>query len=197
VILRGVDWRGVLGASALGATVLLLCVALPTDGLPLTYVRLSLIALAGATAFVLDEPAAAVVDAVPVTRRHRTAVRLIATLVPLGTWTVGVLALASRHPGTPVRGLLVEGVGALAVALAGAAVWRLTGNREPGEVVATVLGATLLGVLLFDPPPHAVPVFPVHDGWAASTLLWAGLGAAAGIAVVAASADRSTARPPR
>jgi hypothetical protein len=188
-ILRGVDWRAVLGASALGATVLLLCVALPVDGLPLTYVRLALIALVGAAAFVLDEPAAAVVDAVPVSRRHRTAVRGVAGLVPLAVWTAGVLGLAARHPGTPLRGLLVEGAGALAVALAGAAVLRRTGSREPGEVTATVLGAGLLAFLLFDPPPHSVPVFPLQNGWAASTLLWAGLGAAAAVAFVAGSVD--------
>ena len=44
----------------------LLRTALPAHGLPLTYARLALIALAGATAFVLDEPAAAAVAAVPV-----------------------------------------------------------------------------------------------------------------------------------
>lgn len=189
MILRGVDWRVVLGGAALGATVLLLCLALPVEGLPLTYVRLALIALVGATAFVLDEPAAAVVDAVPVPRRRRTAVRLIATLVPLGVWTAAVLGLAVRHPQTPVRGLLVEGAGALAVVLAGAAVLRWTGLREPGEVTATFTGATLLAFLLFDPPPHSVPVFPVHDGWATSTLLWAGLGLTALIVVAVASGD--------
>lgn len=189
MILRGVEWRAVAGGSALGATVLLLCVAVPTVDLPLTYVRLALIALAGATAFVFDEPAAAVVDAVPVSPRRRTAVRSLAVAVPLGVWAIAVLGLALRHPGTPVRGLLLEGAGALAVALAGATVLRLTGHREPGETIATVLGATLLGFLLFDPPPHSVPVFPVHGGWTASTVLWAGLALAAGIVVAVGTVD--------
>ena len=157
MILKAVDWRAVLGASALGAAVLALCTALPAHGLPLTYARLALIALAGATAFVLDEPAAAAVAAVPVARARRTAVRSIAVSVPLGVWVTGVLALALRHPGTPVGGLLVEGAGVLAVALGGAAALRLGGREEPGELVASVLGAVLLGVLLFDPPPHSVP----------------------------------------
>jgi hypothetical protein len=194
-MLRGVEWRAVLGGSALGAAVLLLSVALPTDGLPLTYVRLALIALAAATAFVLDESAAAVVDAVPVPRRRRTALRLVAILLPLTIWTAGVLGLAMRHPGTPVGGLLVEGAGASAVALALASVLRLAGLREPGEITATFLGATLLAFLLLDPPPHSVPVFPMHDGWTASTLLWTVLGIAAGFVVAVASVDvsRSTA----
>jgi len=189
VILRGVDRRAVLGASAVGAVILTLCCALPSAGLPLTYVRLALIALAGATAFVLDEPAAAAVAAVPVPLSHRTAVRLLAVALPSGVWAGGVAALTLRHPAAPVRGLLVEGVGVLAVALAGAALLRLAGRDEPGELVASVLGAALLAVLLFDPPPHSVPLFPAASGWAASTLLWAGLATGAGIVVAAASID--------
>jgi len=189
VILRAVDWRAVLGASAVGATILVLCAAWPTSGLPLTYARLALIALAGAAAFVLDEPAASAVAAVPVTRGRRTAARSVAVGIPLGVWATGVGALALRHLGTPVRGLLVEGLGVLVLALAGAATSRLAGRDEPGELVASILGAMLLAVLLFDPPPHSVPLFPVEAGWAASTLLWAGVAAVAGIVVTATCVD--------
>lgn len=187
MILRGVDWRAVIGASAVGAVILILCCALPSAGPPLTYVRLALIALVGATAFVLDEPAAAAVAAVPVPLGRRTAIRLLAAALPLGVWASGVAALTLRHAATPVRGLLVEGVGVLALAPAGAALLRLAGRDEPGELVASVLGAALLAVLLFDPPPHAVPLFPGASGWAASTLLWAGTATGAGTAVAAAS----------
>jgi hypothetical protein len=188
-ILRGVGWREVLGGSALGATVLAVCVAVPTGGPPLTYVRLALIALAGATAFVLDEPGAAAVAAAPVTRARRTAVRLLAVLLPLGIWASGVLALAVRHPATPVGALVTEGVGVLALALAGAAGLRLAGSDEPGEMVASVLGATLLAVLLFGSPSGWPPPFPVDGGWATSTLLWIGLAAGAIVVVVVASGD--------
>jgi hypothetical protein len=197
VILSGVDWRVLVGGSALGAAVLCLCVTVPTDGPPLSYVRLALIALAGATAFVLDEPATAAVAAVPVPRARRTAVRLTAVLPPLATWVAGVLALAARHPGTPVVPLLVEGAGVLALALAGAAALRLSGRDEPGEVVASVLGAGMLAVLLFG-SPHAVPLFPVDSGWGASTLLWSAISAAALVIVVLASVDPlSRAHAPR
>ena len=195
VILRGVGWRSVLGATAVGATILVLCAVLPGGGVPLTYARLALIALAGATAFVLDEPAAAAVAAAPVARGHRTAVRLLAVGLPLGVWSTGVAALTIRHPGTPVGGLLVEGVGVLAVALAGAAALRRADREEPGELVASVLGAVLLAVLLFDPPPHSVPLFPGSAGWGASTLLWAGLAAVAGIVVAATSRDIGRSSP--
>lgn len=194
-MLRAVDWRAVLGASAVGATILVLCAAWPTSGLPLTYARLALIALAGAAAFVLDEPAASAVAAVPVTRGRRTAARSVAVGIPLGVWATGVGALALRHLGTPVRGLLVEGLGVLVLALAGAATSRLAGRDEPGELVASILGAILLAVLLFDPPPHSVPLFPVEAGWAASTLLWAGVAVGAALVVAVASTDVGR-RPP-
>lgn len=194
MILRGVEWRMVLGGSALGASVLALCTAVPGAGLPLTYVRLALIALAGATAVVFDEPAAAAVEAVPVPRSRRTAVRLIAVLLPLGIWVSGVLALAVRYPVTPVTPLLTEGVGVLALALAGAAVLRLTGRDDPGEVVASILGGTLLAVLLFGSSPRWAPLFPVVDGWAASTLLWTTL-ASFGVLVVAAASVDPVIRP--
>ena len=68
--LKGVDWAGVLGGSAFGAGILAGCVAFAADGPPLEYVRLALVALVVAAAFVLDEPAAAAVDAVPASRRR-------------------------------------------------------------------------------------------------------------------------------
>jgi hypothetical protein len=192
-ILQGVGWREVLGGSALGATVLGICVAVPTDGLPLTYARLALIVLAGASAFLLDEPAAAAVAAAPVTLARRTAVRLAGALLPLGIWTSGVLALAVRHPATLVGPLLTEGIGVLTVAVAGAAALRLSGRDEPGEMVASVLGAALLAVLLVG-SPRSVPLFPMDGGWAASTLLWTAL-ASVGVLVVAVASLDLVSRP--
>ena len=85
--------------------------------------------------------------------------------------------------------MLIEGAGVLAVAVASAAVLRRAGRIEPGEIVASVLGAAMLAVLIFNPPPRSVPIFPGSDGWAASTALWASLAAAAAMLVVAASRD--------
>lgn len=187
--LRGVDWAVVLGGSTLGAAILAGCVAFAADGPPLIYVRLALVALAGAAAFVLDEPAADAVDAVPTTRRRRTAVRATAVALPLAVWTAGVLALEQRSAVTPVGALLVEGAGVVALAMALAAVLRLTGRVEPGEIVASVLGAAILAVLIFNPLPQSVPLFPVGEGWAASTSLWGSLAVAAATLVVVVSRD--------
>jgi hypothetical protein len=189
VTLRGVSWPAVLGGSVIGAGILAVCVAFATDGPPLLYVRLALVALAAAAAFVLDEPAAAAVDAVPVTRRGRTAIRATAVGLPFAVWAAGVLALERRNSVTALGALLVEGAGGLAVAVALSAILRLTGRAEPGEIVASVLGASMLAVLIFNPSPASVPLFPVGDGWAASTALWGSFAVAGVMLVVAASRD--------
>ena len=189
MILRAVAWPAVLGGTVTGAAILALCIAVPGDGPPLTYVRLALIALAGAAAFILDEPAAAAVAAVPVSRPRRTARRLVAVALPLGVWVAGILGVAAGHAGTPVLGLLAEGACAPAVAVGAAAALRAAGRDEPGELVASSLGAVLLAVLLFDPPPHSVPLFQVGGGWSASTSLWGVLGTAAALVVVASSLE--------
>jgi hypothetical protein len=189
VTLRGVDWAAVAVGSAAGAAILIGCVVFAADGPPLGYVRLALVALTAAGAFVLDEPAAAAVDAAPCTRLRRTAARSTAVMLPFAIWVGGVLALGQRSAVTPVGALLVEGAGVLAVAVASAAVLRRAGRIEPGEIVASVLGAAMLAVLIFNPPPRSVPIFPGSDGWAASTALWASLAAAAVMLVVTASRD--------
>jgi hypothetical protein len=161
---RGVDWAPVLGGSALGAAILAGCVAFADDGPPLNHVRLALVALAAAAAFVLEEPAAAAVDAVPSTRRRRTLTRATVVVVPLAVWIFGILALEQRTAVTPAGALLIEGAGALAVAVAFAAVLRLLGRAEPGEIAGTLVGAAIIGMIIFNPSPRPVPVFPIHDG---------------------------------
>jgi hypothetical protein len=185
VTLRGVPWAPVAAGSTCGAVILTGCVTIPSDGPPLGYARLALIVLAAATAFVLDEPAAAAVDATPASLRRRTTHRAAAALLPLTVWILGVLALQQQHAATPSAGLLLEGAGALSLAVALAAVLRRYGQAEPGDAVACGLGATLLGVLLLDPPPHLVPLFPNGNGWTASIVLWGVLTlAAVGLTVI-------------
>lgn len=174
------------GGSALGAVILTACVAFAADGTPLVFARLALVALAAAAAFVLDEPAAAAVDAVPRTRRRRTGARATVVALPFAVWTGGVLALKLRNSGTPAAALLIEGAGVLALALALAAALRRWGRNEPGDVVASAVGATILALLLFNPFSRWVPLFPVADRWVLSSACWGALTVAAmGIAVTA------------
>lgn len=112
-------------------------------------------------------------------------------------WTGGVLALNQRNATTPTRDLMVEGAGLLVVAVALAAALRLAGHAEPGESVASIIGTATIGLIIVNPPPRSVPVFPIADGWAASTTLWGCLTIAARICILATSHDvyRATAHP--
>jgi hypothetical protein len=187
---RGVD-RGVVGAgSILCLAVLVACAVLPTDDPPLVLIRLAIVPLAAAAAFVLDEPAAGAVDAVPRSRRRRTGRRAAALAVPLGVWAVGIILLDVGVPSTPAAGLLVEGLGVVAVVVALAAVLRMAGRAEPGEVVASTAGAAILGLLVLDPPLWwPAPPFPVVTGWSVSTAVWSALTVVATAVVVGASRD--------
>jgi len=190
VIPHGLDRAVVGGTSALGAVILTACVVLAGDHPPLLFLRLGLVPLAAAAAFVLDDPAAPAVDAVPRTRRRRTADRTVGVALPLGVWATGVGALELRVPATAAAGLLVEGAGALAVGLALAALLRWAGRAEPGEIAASAVGGTMLALLVFDLPSWwPAPVFPGDDGWAASTALWGGLTLTAAVLVALTSAD--------
>jgi hypothetical protein len=188
VTLRGTDWLVVLGGTAVGVAILTICVLVGDDAPPLPYVRLALVPLATSAAFVLDEPAAAAVDAVPRGRLQRAAARGVVLLVPLTVWVSAVLALDLRNAGTPAVGLVVEGLGVLVAATAGAAVLRRLGRTEPGEVVATAVAAAVLAALVFAPRVRGVPVFPVGDRWVASSIAWLAL--ALGALVLAGVASR-------
>ena len=189
MILRGVDWAAVLGGCTVGALILAGCVAFTSDAPPLSYLRLGLVALAAAAAFVLDEPAAAAVDAVPRTRRHRTAVRTAVVVLPFAIWAGGIGALAQKVSVAPVGALLVEGGGVLTVTVALGAILRMAGRSEPGEIVSVVMCTSVLALLVFNPPPHLGTPFPLDGDWTASTVLWAAITVAGAILVVAASRD--------
>jgi hypothetical protein len=187
VILRGVDWAAVLFGSALGALILAGSVTFAGSVPPFGYLRLGLLALAAGAAFILDEAAAAAVDAVPRTRRHRTATRVAVLLLPLTIWAGGIEALSARVAAVPVGALLVEGAGVLTLAVALAAFLRTTGRSEPGEAVSAVMCTWVLAVLVFNPPHLAA--FPLGGDWTVSTQLWAGVTVAGALLTVATSRD--------
>jgi hypothetical protein len=187
VILRGVDWVAVLFGSTLGALILAGSVTFARAVPPFGYLRLGLLALAAGAAFVLDEPAAAAVDAVPRTRRNRTATRIAVVLLPLTIWAGGIEALGARVAAVPVGALLVEGGGVLALAVALAAFLQATGRSEPGEVVSAVMCTWVLAMLVFDPPHLAA--FPLGGDWTTSTALWGVVTIAGALLTVATSRD--------
>lgn len=188
--LRGVDWAVVLGGSGCGAGILLGCIIFTGDTPPLTYLRLALLALVAAAAFILDEPAAAAVQATPTTLIRRTAVRTTALGAPVSVWVLGLLGIEQRAASTPTLALLLEGAGAMAVAVALAACLRLAGDNEPGDIIASVCGAAILAILLLNPLPRSLPLFPIAEGWATSSALWASLILASTLVTIGVSRDR-------
>ena len=159
--MRGIDWAVVTGGSAISAAILAGCVAFASDGPPLGYVRLALVGLAAAAAFVLDglppvqsTPCPTPEDAVP-------PLALPQSHSPLALWVLGVLALELRTAVTPTTALLVEGAGVLAVAVAAAAVLRHVGRAEPGEAGGNCARRRhARRDSIFNPPPRSVPDLP-------------------------------------
>jgi hypothetical protein len=180
-------WGAVTGACLLGAVILGAAITQPGTDLAWHLLRLALTALAAAAAFVLDEAAAAAVDATPRSPGRRTAQRLPGTLVPGTVWLAGIAVLEHRDQTTPAVGLLLEGVGALSFAVAVAACLRRAGWATPGETASTAVAVVLVALMAFDPLPGTVPVFPTVTHWQASGLLWLAVAAAASATIVATS----------
>ena len=78
----------------------------------------------------------------------------------------------------------------MAVAVALAACLRMAGNNEPGDIIASVCGAAIITVLLLDPLPRSLPLFPIAEGWATSSALWASLMLASALVTIGVSRDR-------
>ena len=102
--LRAVPWAPVAGGTALGLAALLLDGWVVPNGPGSALLWFALAGFATAAAFVLDEPSAAAVDAVPVPRRTRTARRLLVGLLPVAGWLGGTAALVRSGAGPVLVG---------------------------------------------------------------------------------------------
>ncbi len=193
--LPAVPWGPVAAGSALGAVCVALDRWLVPDGPGSALLWFGLAGFASASAFTLDEAAAAVVDAVPRSRRWRTVRRLAIGLLPLVGWLL-VTALSARSSDLSWAALAVTGGGLVAVTLAVATALRRLGQATPGDVVsAGVGGAVLLGLLVA--VPKVGPVLEAYDAGHRSTVWWLVLMVAAVAGVVWGSADPFAARPRR
>jgi hypothetical protein len=59
--------------------------------------------------------------------------------------------------------------------------------REPDFLMVKF---KILGCLLLDPLPRSAPVFPLTDGWAASSALWASLTLTSVFVTISVTRDR-------
>jgi len=190
--LPAVPWGPVAAGSALGMA----CVAVDRwvvpNGPGSALLWFGLAGFASASAFALDEAAAAVVDAVPRSRRWRTVRRLAIGLLPLVGWFL-VTAVAARSADLSWVALAVTGGGLVAVTLAAASALSRLGQSTPGEVVsAGVGGLVLLGVLVA--VPKVGPVLEAYDASNRSTAWWLVLGVAATMVIAWGATDPGSRR---
>ena len=137
--------------------------------------------------FVLDDPAARIIEATPVSWRYRLTLRALVALMIAGPAFLALDAVLAPGVGIGV-GVGVEAATVLAIGLVGAAVaFRYWDVCEPGLVTAPiVLG--FVGALAFVPARWALVVGPGPQ-WPAAHLRWAGVLLAAAGLLVAASRD--------
>jgi hypothetical protein len=184
--LRGVAWPVVGGLSAVAAAAGAGGIVGRDSARALLPIAFAL--LAAAAAFLLDEPASAVVDVTPTGPAHRTAVRALALLVPLAVGSGLVLAFALRQPrpSWPALTLTLAGNVLLGFAIACVA-RRRTG--EPGPLAAAAVVAVLVVPGLLPPVSRWVHTFPAATpdphGLPATACWWI-IGAGCAVAIPAA-----------
>lgn len=141
---RALLWRPIVGFGAAGA---LLAVAdLPS--------ALVIASVASGLSCVLDDPAAAILDATPASRPRRLALRLgLALPFVVVLWLGAVQPVWSFRPAAPA-------VGAAALALAALVAVVLAGAAAGGSVAGATLALTVAVAGASLPPPWEMPVVP-------------------------------------
>jgi hypothetical protein len=172
VLLRAVPWPAVGGITAVAVVTGAGGIAWP--GVAQILLPVSFALLAGAAAFVLDEPASAVVDVTPTGRVRRTAVRALVLLVPLGAGTGLVLAGALRAVRLPWPAVGLALAGSVLLGFAIACVARRY-SGEPGTQASAAASFVLIvpGFLPFVARwVHPFPATGPQPGGLSSTAFW-------------------------
>ena len=140
--------------------------------------------LGAAAGLLYDEPAAAVVDALPRGLRWRTLARSWAAAGLVVAWLAGVWTVDADRAGVQVGLLRLYGVGVVLAVAAICTGLRRRGRSSPGPAVGSACFLVLFFLASSNPVPHLVPVFPLATDpeVAVSRWLWSGV---AGLAVVA------------
>jgi hypothetical protein len=177
VAMHSLPW-GRLAAAAVLLGILMECVRRwPWSLWPLEGIAVGL--LAAAVAWCLDEPAGAVVDAVPRPLWWRTVARSAGIAGLVGVWTIAVWSARHSLFGHPWD-VWIQGLTCSAVGVAWATWRRSTGVRTPGIAFAAALVPVAALWALTRPFAGTIPVFPYVGGdWTTSTTGWIGVGMAA------------------
>ncbi|MEO6653738.1 MAG: hypothetical protein ABIP17_13890 [Ilumatobacteraceae bacterium] len=125
--------------------------------------RLSMagVAVAAASAFVLDDTAAITLAAVPTSLPVRRFWRVAATVVAITLWWSAAVAVATHRVGSfPLRGRALELIVFVTTALAVSAIASTVGDRIEGGIAGAVIVGVCYGLTLL-PPWRWLP-FPAH-----------------------------------
>jgi hypothetical protein len=170
VVLASAPWRQVVWGAVGGALLLLL--TLPEPSAPL--LAMGLAGLAASAAFVLDEPAAAAVDAAPRGQFWRSTTRALLLVIPLAAGAAVLLVVGTlRDGGLSEGGLLALG-GLVAVAVAVAAVARRT-RPAPGEWAGSAVALVAVALGLIEPFARWVVLLPDGPASVRAAAVWAAL----------------------
>ncbi|MFC3573238.1 ABC transporter [Streptomyces yaanensis] len=173
---RTLPWPvlGAAGGSGLALAAVTRLVPGELDTTPaLILLRAAALVFALGLAFLLDDPARHLTEAVPTRRPVRTALRMALVAPPAGLCWTAALLLVPGEIRPPAGAVTLEAAALAALALIGAAAAvRFTDEPQPGaRVAAMLLATTVLAVLLR--PRWALFVAEGDPGWAAAHQRWA------------------------
>jgi hypothetical protein len=153
--LRIVTWPTLAGAMVTGP----LLVALGSRAAVPTFLALAAAALAAASGFLLDDPAALTLAASPTSLRSRVLLRAAAATLGAGIgWAAAVAVATHRVASLPVEGSTLELVALVAVALAVSALASSVGDGTGGGIAGAVVTIGCFGSTFL--PPKAWLPFP-------------------------------------
>jgi hypothetical protein len=179
-------------AVSLGLVVLLTEVARLWPGPTWGMLAVAVGVLAGSAAWCADEPAARVVDTAPRGLAWRTAARLPALLLLGCVWVLQVSRSWDQLYGHGTE-LLVQGLAALAVAIAWTAWRRAHGVARPGSRFATAVLPVTMVTAMVGPVAERLWVFPFaidpETHWQVSHAGWTTAGVLALVVLAAALTD--------
>lgn len=175
---RAVPWRALLGCCVAAGVVTLMLDRWPSTALVALPALLA--CCAAAAAFLFDEASLAVVEVTPRGAAWRRTARLAVAAVPVGVWTLLVLA---RPGDLPLERPSWWLIGAAAIALtAGAAGLVSRGDTPaPGGSLAAVVVLTVLGPVIVTGFLGWDSIYPFDTFGPGVTVLWSAV-AVAGVA---------------
>lgn len=204
---RTVPWWPLLAGMVAGLGVVavpLACIGGLFPGQFANLLRTAAVCGALGAAFLLDDPAARTMCAVPTTRRLRHAVRAVLAFPAVAVWWSGVAGIGAVLGGHKIvapdqpamvalvlRGVTVEAVAILALAAGLAAVAARRATNGAGAASASAAPALMALMLCLAMLPQSVQLFvlPTSPLWSVAHWWWLGLLAVGGSTAVWASRD--------